>query len=124
MNIHEFYGEDPRRRDSPEVPFGDGWTDPRDVHSTYRLNWVADTREIYSVREPHPGGILARYLDQLGVDQPDVSELTVEILAAADRGAVEEALAGWPAVMGEHNSLRWAREQLTALRPAGTDRPG
>ncbi|EIV95684.1 hypothetical protein [Frankia sp. QA3] len=119
MNIREFYGEDPRRQASTEVPFGDGWTDQHDVHSTYRLSWVEDTREIYSVREPHPGGILARYLDQLRVDQADVDELRVEILAVADRDAVETALAGWPAVMDEHNSLRWARQQLTSLHSAG-----
>jgi hypothetical protein len=119
MNIREFYGEDSRRQASAEIPFGDGWTDQRDVHSTYRLSWVADTREIYSVREPHPGGILARYLDQLDVEQADVSALTVEILAVADRALIEDALTGWAAMMGEHNSLRWARQQLAGVRPAG-----
>jgi hypothetical protein len=118
MNIREFYGEQPRRQASTEVPFGDGWTDHHDIHSTYRLSWVEDTREIYSVREPHPGGILARYLDQLRVDQADIDELRVEILAVADRDAVEAALAGWPAVMDEHDSLRWARRQLTSLSSA------
>ncbi|KJE25088.1 hypothetical protein FF36_00700 [Frankia torreyi] len=119
MNIREFYGEEPRRQASAEVPFGDGWTDHHDIHSTYRLSWVEDTREIYSVREPHPGGILARYLDQLRVDQADIDELRVEILAVADREAIEAALAGWPAVMEEHDSLRWARRQLISLSSAG-----
>ncbi|MCM3887293.1 hypothetical protein [Frankia sp. R82] len=120
MDIHAFYRTDPRRQSSEEVPFGDGWTDHRDSHSTYRLNWVADTGEIYAVREPHPGGILARYLDQLDVDQADVSALRVEILAVADRPAIEAALAGWPAVMAEHDSLRWARAQLAALSAPST----
>ncbi|SNQ49226.1 conserved hypothetical protein [Frankia canadensis] len=114
MNIREFYAADPRRQSSAEIPFGDGWTDQQDKHSTYRLSWVADTEEIYTVREPHPGGILARYLDQLRVDQADVAQLRVEVLAVADRAAVEDALAGWPAVMPEHNSLRWARTRLAA----------
>ncbi|CAO5182057.1 conserved hypothetical protein [Frankia sp. AiPs1] len=115
MNIREFYRADPRRQSSVEVPFGDGWTDHRDSHSTYRLNWVADTGEIYAVREPHPGGIFARYLDQLDVEQVDISALRVEILAVAERGMIDAALAGWPAVMSEHDSLRWARDQLAAL---------
>lgn len=123
MNIREFYDGDPRRRTSEEVPLGDGWTTEGDEHSTYRLSWVVDTREVYAVREPHPGGILARYLDQLRVDQADVDELLVEILARADRYDIEAALAGWPAVMPEKNSLRWAWQQLTALDPASTASP-
>lgn len=123
MNIREFYDADPRRQTSEEISFGDGWTVEDDEHSTYRLNWVVDTGEAYVVREPHPGGILARYLDQLRVDQADVQELLVEVLAAADRYAVEAALAGWPAVMPERNSLRWMRRQLSALGSASTTHP-
>jgi hypothetical protein len=118
VDIHEFYESDPRRRASEEVGFGDGWTDRDDPPSTYRLSWVADTREIYAVREPHPGGVLARYLDQLGVDQADVQGLRVDILAVADQPAVDDVLAGWPAVMGERDSLRWARRQLATLPAA------
>ncbi|WP_420849108.1 hypothetical protein [Parafrankia soli] len=118
MNIREFYDADPRRRASEEITFGDGWTTADDEHSTYRLNWVVDTGEIYSVREPHPGGILARYLDQFRVDQADVDELLVDVLADTDRYAVEAALAGWPAVMPEKDSLSWARRQLAALGSA------
>jgi hypothetical protein len=123
MNIREFYDADPRRQASEEVSFGDGWTVEEDGHSTYRLNWVADTGEAYVVREPHPGGILARYLDQLRVDQADVQELLVEVLATANRYTVEAALAGWPAVMPERNSLRWLRRQLSALPSASSAHP-
>jgi hypothetical protein len=119
VDIHSFYEADPRRRASDEVGFGDGWTDRDDPRSTYRLSWVADTGEIYAVREPHPGGILARYLDQLGLNRSDVQALRVEILAVAARPAVEAALAGWPAVMDEVDSLRWARRQLAALPTGG-----
>ncbi|EFC80390.1 hypothetical protein [Parafrankia sp. EUN1f] len=120
MNIREFYDADPRRQTSEEVAFGYGWTTEDDKHSTYRLSWVADTGEAYIVREPHPGGILARYLDQLRVDQVDVGELLVEVLATTDRYALEAALAGWPAVMPEKNSLHWARRQLAALSSANS----
>ena len=122
MNIREFYEADPRRRASEEIQFGDGWTDENDGTATYRLSWVADTGEVYSVREPQHGGILARFLEQLGVDQVEVDELTVEILARGDRYDIEAALAGWPAVMPERNSLRWARRQLRALAASGSAR--
>lgn len=118
MNIHDFYDADPRRRESEEITYGDGWTDEDDEHSTYRLNWVADTGEAYIVREPHPGGILARYLDALGFDQADVEELRVEILTTASRYDVDAALAGWPAVMPQRNSLRWVRRQLGRIGTA------
>ncbi|OAA24175.1 hypothetical protein UG55_103122 [Frankia sp. EI5c] len=123
MNIREFYEADPRRRASEEISFGDGWTIEDDEHSTYRLNWVVDTGEAYVVREPHPGGILARYLDQLRVDQADVDDLLVEVLATAARYEMEAALAGWPAVMPEKNSLHWVRRQLTTLGSAAPARP-
>lgn len=116
MNIHEFYEADERRRTSEEVEFGDGWTEHADPHATYRIHWVADTGEVYAVREPHPGGILARYLDELDVDQADVDALKVEILGAADRTAVETALAGWPEAMGHRDSLGWARDRVGATR--------
>lgn len=112
MNIHEFYEADPRRRDSGEQQYGDGWTERRDPHATYRLSRVSDTGEIYSVREPHPGGILARYLDQLNVEQADVDELTVEIYGTFGQQETDRALAGWEDAMGEPNSLDWVCDRL------------
>jgi hypothetical protein len=111
MDISEFYDGDPRRRESSEVPFGDGWSTEADEHSTYRANWLYETGELYVVREPHPGGLFARYLDQLDIDQVDVSELTVEVLATfADEQAVQAALRGWDKHMQKHESLKWLRE--------------
>jgi hypothetical protein len=116
MNIHEYYATDERRRSSEEVEYGDGWTDSADVHATYRIHWVAATGEIYAVREPHPGGILARYLDEVDVDQADVDALTVDILGVLDGPAAARALAGWPEVMEHRDSLTWARDRVrTAL---------
>ncbi len=113
VNVHEFYTADPRRQESEEISFGEGWTDHTDPSSTYRLSWVALTGEIYSVREPHPGGgLLAAVFDHYNVHQADVDEMKVEILAVADLASVEEALAGWRERVGEHDSLRWARERL------------
>jgi hypothetical protein len=111
MDISEFYDGDPRRRESSEVPFGDGWSTEADEHSTYRANWLFETGELYIVREPHPGGLFARYLDQLDIDQVDVSELTVEVLGTFDdEQAVQTALRGWDKHMLKHESLKWLRE--------------
>lgn len=112
MNIHEFYEADARRRESDERQYGDGWTERRDPHATYRLSRVVDTGEVYSVREPHAGGILARYLDQLGLRQADVNELTVEIYGTFAEAETEKALAGWEEAMGQTNSLDWVCSRL------------
>ncbi len=115
MDISQFYDEDPARRESDEENFGDGWSTESDQHSTYRANWLTATGELYIVREPHPGGLFARYLDQLDIDQVDVEQLTVEVLGEFDsEAAVKQALAGWEKAMNHLNSLEWLRERATA----------
>jgi hypothetical protein len=115
MDIAEFYDGDPRRRESSEVQFGDGWSTEADEHSTYRAEWLFETGELYVVREPHPGGLFARFLDQLDIDQVEVNELTVEILGTfADEKAVQAALNGWDKHMPKTESLTWLREAASA----------
>jgi hypothetical protein len=110
MDISEFYDANPARRESDEEGFGDGWSTERDQHSTYRANWLHDTGELYVVREPHPGGLFARYLDQLDIDQVDTEQLTVEVLGRFESDdAVKQALAGWEHEMTHANSLDWLR---------------
>ena len=116
MNIHEFYAADPRRQESEEISFGEGWTEHADPASTYKLSWVAVTGELYAVREPHPGGgLLAAVFDHYNVHQAKIDEMRVEILAVTDLARVEQALAGWPDRIGERDSLRWARERLEPI---------
>jgi hypothetical protein len=116
VNIREFYAADPRRQESEETTFGAGWTDHQDPAATYRLNWVHLTREVYAVREPHPGGgLLAPVFDHYNIHQAGVEKLRVEVLAVADLPAVSTALAGWEEELGRRNSLRWARDRLTSL---------
>jgi hypothetical protein len=112
MDIGEFYDADPRRRESDEEQFGDGWQTEADQHSTYRANWILETGELYVVREPHPGGLVAKFLDQLDVDQADVSQLTVEVLGRfGSEAEVKQALDGWQKRMNHHDSLTWLRER-------------
>lgn len=115
MDIAEFYDGDPARRESEEVSFGDGWSTEADQHSTYRANFLRDTGELYVVREPHPGGLFARYLDQLDIDQVDIDALTVQILGRfEDEKAAQRALSGWQQEMTKHDSLTWLRERCPA----------
>jgi len=115
MDISEFYDGNPARRESDEEGFGDGWSTEADQHSTYRANWLLATGELYVVREPHPGGLFARYLDQLDIDQVDIEQLTVEVLAHFDsETAVKQALSGWEKAMAHPNSLDWLRERAAA----------
>jgi hypothetical protein len=111
-SIGDFYDADPRRRDSDEVEYGDAWTRHSDSNATYRLNHVLDTGELYVVREPHPGGILARFLDQLNVDQADVDQLTVEVLATVSAQEAPRLLDGWQDAMTGTDSLPWVERQL------------
>jgi hypothetical protein len=113
-SIGAFYEADPRRRESDEVEYGDGWTRHDDPRATYRVSHVLATGELYTVREPHPGGILARYLDQLNVEQADVDELTVDVLAVLSPQDADRRLEGWPAAMTGTDSLAWVRRQLAA----------
>jgi hypothetical protein len=120
MDIGEFYDGDPRRRPSEEVAYGDGWTSETDPHATYRCQWVRDTGELYTVREPHPGGLLARYLDELDLDQANASELVVAVLLTEpDRERVEAMLGGWEEAMPATDSLRWLHARVGVGEPLG-----
>jgi hypothetical protein len=114
QSIADFYDADPRRRSSEEVEYGDGWTRHEDAHATYRVSLVVDTSELYAVREPHPGGILARYLDQLGVEQAKVGELRVTVLGVIPEAEATALLDGWQEHMQGTNSLPWVEQQLSA----------
>jgi hypothetical protein len=115
-SIADFYDADPRRRNSEEIEFGDGWTRREDAHATYRVNLVLETGELYAVREPHRGGILARYFDQLGVEQADVDELRVTVLGVVDEAEAARLLDGWQEHMHGTHSLPWVEQQLSATR--------
>jgi hypothetical protein len=115
MDIEQFYDADPRRRHSEEISYGRDWTD--DGGTRWELNWVADTGELYLMREPvEPGGI-----DPVGdtwVPDMPVELVTVEILGVvSDRAAIDRAIDGWDGQMRRAGSLAWARDQLAGLLP-------
>ena len=52
MDIEEFYSADERRRHSAELEFGRDWNDDT---GRCGVSWVADTGELYLMREPNAG---------------------------------------------------------------------
>lgn len=114
-SIAAFYEADERRRESEETVYGDGWTRHDDITATYRLSLVQDTGELYLVREPHPGGVLARFYDQLGIEQASVDELTVEILTTTSSEQADQLLDGWDHAMTGSDSLGWVRERVGSV---------
>lgn len=115
MDIAGFYDGNEQRRTSEEVSYGEGWTSALDQHATYKCAWIIETGELYTVREPHPGGLLAPYLDEINVDQAPESKLTVEIIAVdADHGGLDALLSGWQDQVETDDSLAWLLERTSA----------
>lgn len=112
MDIEAFYDADPRRRASEEVSFGRDWLDADGVR--WELNWVADTGELYLMREPSEPVEMDALGDSYIQDLP-LSELGVRILGVLDgRDRVHEVLTGWQDAMAGAGGLDWVAERVAA----------
>ena len=110
MDIEEFYAQDERRRRSEEIELGTEWHDADGAR--YELSWVADTGELYVMREPGARMSEDPFGDVYRVDVP-LDEITVAVVGwVPDRARLEEVLQGWEEAMGESNSVAWIAEQL------------
>jgi hypothetical protein len=110
MNIEEFYAADERRRRSEEIELGTEWYDADGAR--YELSWVADTGELYVMREPDvpmtedPFGDV--YHSQVRTDS-----VTVGVVGwIPDRDRLETVLEGWESAMSEPNSITWLTQRL------------
>jgi hypothetical protein len=121
MDIEQFYDADPRRRPSTELELGTEWRDAQGVR--YELNWIADTGELYTLREPVPpewedpfGGIHIRTGDKAPTDG-----MTVAVVATiSTQDQVERLLHGWERTIDEPNSVSWL---VSRLRESGLITP-
>jgi hypothetical protein len=110
MDIEQFYEADERRRRSGEVEFGTDWADTDGAR--YELSWVADTGELYVMREP-----LVRMTEDPFGDIFDASVPTDELSVAVvgwipELADVEDVLQGWQEAMVAPNGVGWLAERL------------
>jgi hypothetical protein len=93
-SMDDFLAADQRRLASRETDFGLHWRGD-DGDTTYRAAWIEATGELYVVQAGSPGEGGGH----------------VEVLAVADRAAIEAALDG----CSEHASVAWMRRRVTSL---------
>ena len=109
-DIEQFYEQDERRRRSEEVELGSDWHDADEAR--YELSWVADTGELYVMREPD----VPMTEDPFGDVYPSqvrLESVTVAVVGwIPDRDQLEEVLDGWESAMSEKNSIGWLAERL------------
>ncbi len=110
MDIEGFYDEDERRRQSEEIELGTEWHDTDGAR--YELSWVADTGELYVMREPTVPMTEDPFGDLYRSNVP-VGEITVAVVGwIPQRDTMEEVLRGWEDVMARPNSVSWIAERL------------
>lgn len=110
IDIEEFYAADERRRRSEEIELGTEWHDADGAR--YELSWVADTGELYVMREPDvpmtedPFGDVYR-------TKIRTSDVTVALIGwVPDRDRMEDVLEGWESAMTKPSSVTWLAERL------------
>jgi hypothetical protein len=122
MDIEEFYEADERRRRSEEIELGTEWTDADGVR--HEVSWVADTGELYVMREP----AAKMSEDGFGDDYPGtlpVAAVTVSVVGwIPTRDRLEAVLAGWQDAMTGPDSVSWLdarlREEAVPTAPPAT----
>jgi hypothetical protein len=97
--LRAFYAADPRRGPSCERDLGLRWRSAQGA--TYRVAWIEDTEELYSVRHS-------------GAGEPT----TVVVLARLGAEALERILAGWRSVLGTDRpgSYEWLLDRAASAR--------
>ena len=112
MDIEEFYEADERRRRSEEIELGTEWHDRDGVR--HEVSWVADTGELYVMREPAARMSEDGFGDEFSGALP-VDAVTVAVVGwIATRDRMEEVLAGWQDAMADQESLSWLEARLRA----------
>ena len=123
MDIEEFYAEDERRRRSAEIELGTEWTDTDGAR--YELSWVADTGELYVMREPKVAMSVDPFGDVYAGRSLPADSLAVGIVGnVADQDRMEQVLSGWEAEMPKPGSIDWLADRLRAEGVPRASSPG
>src|SRR5271170_2499556 len=110
MDIEEFYEADERRRRSEEIEVGTEWLDRDGVR--HELSWVADTGELYLMREPAVRMQEDAFGDEFSGALP-MDAVTVAVVGwIPTRARLEEVLNGWEDAMDAPESLLWLEARL------------
>ena len=110
MDIEGFYRADERRRRSEEVEFGTDWHDS--AKARYEVSWVADTGELYVMREPTTLSVEDPFGDVFRGTVP-VGDLTVAVVGwVPDRDDMEQVMAGWEEAITAPDSISWLAGRL------------
>ena len=110
VDIEEFYDEDPRRRTSNEVEYGQDWLDANGLR--YEVSWVEDTGELYLMREPD-GGVVGDAFGDMVVRHVSEHDLGVEIVGVIQgRDAISAVMSGWEQQMPKPDGIAWLRDRI------------
>ena len=110
MDIEQFYAADERRRRSEEIELGTEWHDADGAR--YELSWVADTGELYVMREPDVP-MTADPFGDVYRSQVPTGEITVAVIGwMPERDQMEEVLQGWEKAMGKPDGVAWLAKRL------------
>ena len=110
VDLEAFYDEDPRRRHSEELEFGNDWGDGG---ARTQVSWVQDTGELYAMRDPL-GGLQSDVIGDVRATPVSDEQLTVEVLGVVKgRDAIGAVMSGWvKAMTASDNSIDWVRERI------------
>lgn len=114
VDIEEFYDADERRRASAEAELGRDWHDRGGAR--YELNWVADTGELYVVRQPPVSGEWEGPFGGLHVpaNAPKVAkDMTVHVIGhVPTHDQLQQVLDGWEQAMAGEDGIGWLVDRL------------
>jgi hypothetical protein len=121
VDLEQFYDADPRRRHSEELEFGTDWSEGG---ARTQVSWVAETGELYAMRDPL-GGLVTDAIGDTRATPVSDEQLTVEVLGTvSDRDAVGAVMSGWEAAMPNGpDSLAWVRDRLARAGEEMADPP-
>ena len=120
VDVERFYDEDPRRRSSREIEFGNFWSLGK-LESRWFVSWIEDTGELIAVgpaldashRRDEDGRGQLTYI-AFGQGAYWLRVVADVLCVEPDLTRLESRLAGWEDQRGRRDSYRWLKERVGA----------